>query len=258
LGEENTTRHPKKKKPRERKEIHYEIENYEAYDALSHHVLINFKGEYQTLEEKYEWQPVISLLLSYYAKCAWNLVKELENAVISHEKLYESDSQGYIASRTVFWSLERKPIIDFGYSFDRKTPFIGYLPAYMEGQSMIIYAILKKDGRKLFGLTDCQSLGCALKGRGQAFLLDRMNQFIKAKEDEIHISETLSSDQDSLFQSLYAIMGGHIRLSEVKQSSAVKSEALRRHTYSIHCKRIENVSEADYRKKGPRKARFET
>ena len=121
---------------------------------------------------------------------------------------------------------------------------------------MVIYVIHKKDGRKLFGLTDCQSLECALKARKQTFLLERMNQFIKAKEDEIKTAEDLlRDDQESLFNSLYAIMGGHVRLSEVKQSSAVNSDALWRY---IKLKTFKRVSEDDYRKKGPRKARFET
>jgi hypothetical protein len=247
------TTHSKRKKVQKSQDIQYEIDAYEAYDPTSHHVLINFKGEYPTVEEKYEWQPVVSLLLDYYAKGSWDLVKELENAVISHEKLYVSDNQGYITSRTLVWSLERKPIIDFGHSFDKQTPFIGYLPAFMEGHCMLIYAIHKKDGRKLFGLTDCRSLECALKVRNQTFLLERMHQFIEAKENEI--KATCVGHQESLFHSLYAIMGGHVRLSEVKQSSAVNTDALWRY---INLKTFKSVSEEDYRTKGPRKARFET
>lgn len=253
-AKQDHTRTPKRQK---RQNVHYEIEQYEAYDPISHHILLNFKGEYATLEEKYEWQPVISLLLDYYAKGALDLVKELENAVLCHQKQYTSDNQGYIASKTSLWSLERKPIIDFGYSLDAQTPFIGYLPAYMEGQRMVIYAIRKKDGRNLFSLTDCQSLSSALQKRHRLDLLGKLNHFIQAKEDEAKRAEKSSDNQDELFQSLYDIMGGHIRLSEVRQSSAVRSEALLRYVEGNMLRRIEHVSEADYKKMGPRKARFE-
>ena len=246
------------KKPKKSIETKYEIEEYAAYDPISHHILVNFKGNYPTIPEKYEWQPVISLLLLYYENCALDLVKELEDAIGFHAQEYFRNTEEYISSKDTLWFLERKPIIDFGHKFNEKEPFIGYVPENLNGVCMIIFSLKKKDGRNIYCLTDSTRLKEALKIRKQLKLLDNMERFISTKE--LEINEVWSKrTKEEIFDSLFHIMGGHIPLSELKEEkSCVNLDLLWNYVEgtlgSFH--RVENVSESEYAKKGPWKARL--
>ena len=271
----------------------YEIEEYKAYDPITHHVLLNYKGTYRTLQEKYEWQPVLVLLLDYYAQGKFDLVKELETAVCTLKAEYIKDPSEYIAKQSkAIWNLDRKPITDFDCQFSKVEPFVGFIPSEYQpvdsiykGHNMVVYSLRKKDGRNVFGLTDFASLEKALEKSKKVSLLKELRGSVKQKEKIFleRTQEIIFGDKCALdnLEEILNMMGGEIRLSEPKENFSVQADQMLQYLYSLErkkeshqpqkdkeefqeaCqtllqlkKRSNIVSEEDYKRFGPKKARF--
>lgn len=253
----------------------YEVEDYEAYDPISHHVLLKYKGDYQKNEEKYEWQPVLVLLLDYYAQAKFDSVKELESSILKLKTAYEQDKETYLESHAVLWSLERKPIIDFDCFFDPAEPFVGFIPqefsdavrgSIYQGHEMIVFSLKKRDGRNIFGITDRVSLRSALEKRKKntSLLLKTLDHFVLEKTAlfEKHKQEIVSGERSALENLEFIlddVMGAQKRLSEPKEGYSADVQQVLQYlsglTTTSRMKRPNEISEEEYKSMGPRKAR---
>ena len=252
----------------------FEVEDYEAYDPISHHVLLNYKGEYKK-HEKYQWQPVLVLLLDYYAQGKFDSVKELESSVLALKREYLRSKETYVNAHAALWDLERKPIIDFDCFFDKAEPFVGLVPreysdavedTMYSGHDMIVFSLKKRDGRNIFGMTDFSSLRAGLEKRKKnaSVLLKTLDDFVMEKRRLFakHTGEIVSGEKSALEKLEFIlddVMGAQKRLSEPNEGFSAQVQEVLQYLSGLTArtaKRKQDISEEEYRSMGPRKARI--
>lgn len=252
----------------------FEVEDYEAYDPISHHILLNYKGDYQK-HEKYEWQPVLVLLLDYYAQGKFDSVKELESSVLAFKTEYLRNKETYLNTHAWLWNLERKPIIDFDCFFDKAEPFVGLVPrefsnavedTMYSGHDMIVFSLKKRDGRNIFGMTDFFSLRAGLEKRKKnaSALLKTLDNFVMEKRLLFakHTREIVSGEKSALEKLEFIlddVMGAQKRLSEPNEGYSAQVQEVLQYLAGLKTqttKRKQDISEEEYRNMGPRKARI--
>jgi hypothetical protein len=262
----------------------YKIENYFAFDPVSHHVLVNFEGKFSNDREKYDWQPLIVLMLDYYANGRVDLVNELVMEAINHKVRFMENSEEYIAkTKAHLWKMERHPVIDFNVLYDNKDPFVAFIPreyqetgSLYEGKDMVVYAIKKADQRKIYGLTEYNVLKKALEKRRQKQLLERLKTLVETTLFELNtlVNEVALGEKTALenLDKVMHLLGIKFKLSEAGENFAIQERSVLIELGSkvpieamdvpfeeedeTELKRKDHVTEEEYRMKGPKKARF--
>lgn len=280
----------------------YIVESYIAFDPVSHHVLVSFEGKFKSHREKYDWQPIIILILDYYSAGRVDLVQGLITEAKEHKARFIENPEGYQATKSHLWKMERHPVIDFGICYDSANPFVAFIPreynasgSLYEGNDMVVYAIKKSDGRRIYGLTEYHLLKKALEKRRQSQLLEKLRRLVETTHAELHsLTMEISLGEKTAFQNLepvLRVLGKDFRLSEadeiyfiqeqfvlvllgskvpieamdgpIQKKEEAEDGAILKTESGEECnhglKRGGNtiiISEEEYKRKGPKKARF--
>ena len=200
----------------------YTIEDYIAYDHISHHVLVKFEGDFSSIEAKYEWQPSLSLIYNFSNMKdsgdlnKESLIHELTGRVRHHfVKNLESDGELNVECdddelRDRLLILQLNPITDYGFEYHATTPFTGYIPAFSpfhhlesedsaayDDSEMLVYCVHPrgKPDQHMFGVTDYLSLKQVLLFRLYTSenpdyylnIYNKMENFVESKRRNIHL-----------------------------------------------------------------------
>lgn len=197
----------------------HEIEDYIAYDHLSHHVLVKFKGTHPTLADKYEWQPALSLIYNFSKMKGTGIKDGLINELTQRVRYWfdQNLKNGYeimIGDEPRLYenllNLPLNPITDYGFDYDASTPFTGYIPAFNQfddsssehamvynRSEMLVFCVRPRDNpsKLIFGLTDYLSLKGMLLSRmlnaanPQYYknIYDKMENFVDSRRRQIQM-----------------------------------------------------------------------
>lgn len=153
-----------------------EIEDYIAYDPVTHHVLVQYKNHDTDSDELIcEWYPDIALKINYLEMQPG---PELNIILLDLRQKIEHFRNEPQMLNAKLQGLEKKSIIDFRCKFASRKPFVGYIPKITDakhvysGKEMIVFEAMSDDSQyrditRGYGMTDLDSLTTALQQRIQ-------------------------------------------------------------------------------------------